>query len=267
MYTKFYGLSEKPFNVTADADFFFLSKQHKEAIASLIYGIAERKGILCITGEVGTGKTTLCRALLKRLDKTIKTAFILNPSFSGVQLLQAIIQDFGLPVTNRSKISLVNQLNKFLLDLASKNENAVLIVDESQNLKPSQLEQIRLLSNLETEKEKLLQIILVGQPELQDKLRLDNLRQLRQRIMVNYQIRPFEEIEIKNYIDHRLNIAGADGRVRFHEAAIYEIFNFSGGIPRMINTICDLALLAGFVRETLEINAELIREVRKEFAR
>jgi general secretion pathway protein A len=266
MYTKFYSLKEKPFNVTSDPSFFFFSKKHKDALASLIYGIKERKGILCLTGEVGTGKTTICKELLNKLDKTIKSAFILNPNFSDMQLIELIISDFGIkPSRKKNKLSLILDLNKFLLEAASKGENAVLIIDEAQNLRPKQLEQIRLLSNLETTKEKLLQIVLVGQPELREKLQLIDLRQLTQRIMIHFHMTPLDVDEIKPYIYHRLEIAGCLNDINFSDKAIHEIHNFSSGIPRLINIICDLALLAGFVNETRIIDAEIIKNVQKEF--
>src|SRR3989344_5965287 len=176
MYKTFYDLKENPFNVTSDPSFFFSSIRHSEAFSHLIFGIEQRKGILVITGEIGTGKTTLCRTLLNRLDQKTKTAFILNPNFSEVQLLQLIIRDLGIQTGSKNKAALVDALNQFLLEESSRGHNVVLIIDEAQNLKAKQLEQIRLLSNLETEKEKLLQIILVGQPELYDKLKLPALR-------------------------------------------------------------------------------------------
>jgi len=180
MYETFFGLKEKPFNVTADPAFFFMSKRHKEAFSHMVYGIHQRKGILVVTGEVGAGKTTLCRVLLNNLDKKIKSAFILNPNFSSLELLHIIVEDFGISPIRKSKVFLISDLNKFLLKESQEHHNVVLIIDESQNLEPEQLEQIRLLSNLETEKEKLLQIILVGQPQLKEKLVLADLKQLSQ---------------------------------------------------------------------------------------
>lgn len=263
MYESFYGFRERPFNVTSDPAFFFLSRKHKEAFSHLIYGIDQRKGILRITGEIGTGKTTLCRALLSRLDKKIKTAFILNPSFSEVQLLQLIIEDLGLPTKTKSKMHLISELNRFLLHESAAGGNVVLIIDEAQNLKTSQLEQIRLLSNLETDKEKLLQIILVGQPELKEKLELPQLRQLNQRISVKYHIQPLDRDELKDYVEHRLTVAGGNG-ARFNTGALEEIFGFSQGIPRIINILCDRALLAGFVMNTKEISQEIVRRCIEE---
>lgn len=258
MYFQFYGLKEQPFNVTADPSFFFFSKGHRQALSHLLYGIDQRKGIIVITGEIGTGKTTLCRVLLNRLSPSIKTAFIINPYFSEVQLLKAIIEDFGIIASGRTRLSFIFDLNKFLLKQASVGDNAVLIIDEAQNLRPGELEQIRLLSNLETEKAKLIQIVLVGQPELHQRLQLYSLRQLRQRVMVKYHIFPLESQEVTQYIDHRLNIAGSDGRLRFNDEAIKRIYSFSKGMPRLINVICDRAMLAGFVKESTYIDEDII---------
>ncbi|MDP2938889.1 MAG: AAA family ATPase [Candidatus Omnitrophota bacterium] len=264
MYETFYGLREKPFNVTSDPAFFFLSKRHKEAFSHLIYGINERKGILLITGEIGTGKTTLCKTLLDKLDKKIKTAFILNPNFSETQLLQLIVEDLGIIPKNKTKMSLISSLNKFLLQETSQGGNVALIIDEAQNLKANQLEQIRLLSNLETDKEKLLQIILVGQPELNQKLVLTQLRQLNQRIAIRYHILPLEKDELKEYIAYRLNVAGSNGTIEFTPEALEEIFIFSCGIPRLTNVVCDRALLSGFVKETKKISYEIIKKCVEE---
>lgn len=264
MYEKFYGFKEKPFNVTADPSFFYLSRRHKEAFSHLVYGIQDRKGILEITGEVGTGKTTLCRVLLNHLDKQTKTAFILNPYLSQVQLLQAIIADFGMNIKSRTQLALINALNDFLLQEAHCGNNVVILIDEAQNLSSRQLEQVRLLSNIETEKLKLLQIVLVGQPELCDKLKRPNLRQINQRISVRYHILPLDRDEISGYINHRLRIAGAESKIEFNQDALNEIYSYSGGTPRLINIICDRALLAGFVLETNEISANIIKKCIEE---
>jgi general secretion pathway protein A len=264
MYCQFYGLKERPFNVTSDPAFFFLSKKHKEALSHLSYGVSQRKGIIVITGEIGTGKTTLCRFFLNQLGESVKTAFILNPYFSEVQLLDAIVKDFGIITKTKSRLGLVWELNRFLLSESVSGNNVVLIIDEAQNLKPNLLEQVRLLSNLETEKEKLLQVVLVGQPELNQKLNLYDLRQLRQRIMVRFHIAPLEEREIKDYIAHRLDIAGADNGLKFSDEAVAFISNFSLGTPRLINMICDRALLAGFVAETKKIDLDIIKKCVEE---
>ena len=266
MYLEYFGLSEKPFNVTCDPSFFFFSRRHKEAIACMSYGIQERKGIIMVTGEIGIGKTTMCRSLLSQLDKSVKTALVLNPYFSEVQLLEFIVQDFGIKAQKRSRLSFVNELNKFLLEESALGNNAVIIIDEAQNLSCRQLEQIRLLSNLETDKEKLLQIILVGQPELRDKLNLFQLRQLKQRVMVDYHIEPLDEFELGDYISHRLGIACGDNpkTIGFTDEAVKEICQFSQRVPRLINLICDRALLLGFIKEKNIIGEDIIRECVKD---
>jgi general secretion pathway protein A len=267
MYNEFYQLKENPFNMTADPGFYFSSSRHSEAFSHLSYGIQNRKGILVITGEIGTGKTTLCRTFLNRLEPGIKTALILNPDFSEIQLLQLIVQDLEINGDFKNKLALVNALNDYLLEQTKEGNNVVLIIDEAQGLKPRQLEQIRLLSNLETEKEKLLQIILVGQPELLDMLKLNSLRQLTQRIAVKYHILPLDKSEIKDYIYHRIQIASQDSNkngLNFTDEAIAAIYLFSKGIPRVINIICDRALLAGFTEETYTIGAEIISKCARE---
>ena len=264
MYEHFFGLKEKPFNVTADPSFLFLSHRHKEAFSHLIYGIKERKGFLEITGEIGTGKTTLCKALLNSLDKDTKTALILNPDLSKFQLIKTILHELEIDIEKKSGNSLLGKLNQFLIEQLLKGNNVVLIVDEAQNLKPSLLEQIRLLSNLETEKEKLLQIILVGQPELREKLRSPKLRQLRQRISVRYHIFPLDKDEIDKYIRHRLSVAGAVNSVKFSKEAFEEIYRYSQGIPRLINIVCDKALLAAYVCGSKSINHEIIKKCVEE---
>ncbi|MCM8782299.1 MAG: XrtA-associated ATPase [Candidatus Omnitrophica bacterium] len=258
MYREFFGLKEKPFSVTSDPNFLFLSRVHKEAFSHLIYGIKERKGFLEITGEIGAGKTTLCRALLNQLDKHTKSAFVFNSTLPELQLLQTILEDFGLVLERRTKVSMLRQLNNFLIEELSRGNNVILILDEAQNLKPSILEEIRMLSNLETEKEKLFQIILVGQPELKSKLNSPSLKQLRQRIGVRFHITPLEKDEIDKYIYHRLSVAGSNGQIRFSEDAIESIYSYSGGIPRLINMVCDKALLLAYVMETKDISLPIV---------
>jgi len=268
MYCQYYGLKERPFNITSDPAFFFSSKKHREAISHLLYGVSQRKGIIVLTGEIGTGKTTICRFFLNQVSKNVKTAFILNPAFSEAQLLESIIKDFGITTKNKTKLNMVWELNNFLLHESQAGNNLVLIIDEAQNLKPGLLEQIRLLSNLETEKDKLLQVILVGQPELSNRLNLYDLRQLRQRIMVRYHIGPLDNDEIKSYINHRLEIAGSgsrpEGKIEFSDEAISVISRFSNGTPRLINMICDRALLAGFVSQTQKIDFNIIKKCVEE---
>ena len=264
MYREFFGLKEKPFNVTSDPDFLFLSRVHKDALSHLSYGIKERKGFLEITGEIGAGKTTLCRALLNQLDSRTKTAFIMNSTLPEMQLLQAVVEDFGLTVESKNKVSLLRQFNNFLLEESSRGNNVVLIIDEAQNIKLKMLEEIRMLSNIETEKTKLLQIVLVGQPELKNKLNSPELKQLRQRISVRFHITALAKAEVSKYIDHRLNVAGSTGEIRFADDAVSSIYDYSGGIPRLINVVCDKALLLAYVMETSEINNSIVeRSIRE----
>ena len=260
MYEQFYGLKERPFNVTSDPNFLFFSQTHREAFSHLLYGIKERKGFIAITGEIGAGKTTLCRALLNQLSDNVKTAFILNPSLSGTQLLEAILEDFGIKPAKKNKIVLFRQLNEFLIERLSCGDNVILIIDEAQNIKEPLLEEIRMLSNLETEKEKLFQIILVGQPQLNEKLNSPALTQLRQRIAVRFHITPLAKDEVGQYIYHRLKVAGSGGDIEFTENAVERLFVYSNGIPRIINIICDRALLLGYARETNTIAEDFITE-------
>jgi len=264
MYCKFYGLNERPFNITSDPAFFFSSKKHEEALSHLCYGVTQRKGIVVITGEIGTGKTTLCRFFLDGVKKNTKTAFIFNAHFPEIKLLESITRDFGINIKDKTGTSFVWEFNKFLLSEAEAGNNVVLIIDEAQNLRPRQLEQIRLLSNLETEKDKLLQIVLVGQPELNRRLDLYELRQLRQRIIVKYHIAPLDKEEVRNYINHRLSVAGSVNRIRFTDEALETIADSSQGIPRLVNIICDRALLAGFVRESTTIDLDTIKKSLQE---
>ncbi len=262
MYEAFYGFREKPFHVTADPTFLFPSRHHQEAMAHLVYGVRERLGFIMITGEVGTGKTTLAKALVHRLEGPVRTALILNPSYTGPQLLRAILRDFGLTPNKERPLA---RLEQFLLEQAERGGNAALILDEAQALSASTLEQVRLLSNVETPKRKLLQIVLLGQPELTQRLANDaRLRALQQRVAVRYQIQPLEEREVAEYIRHRLHAAGFEGSL-FTEGAVRLIADAARGIPRQINLLCDQVLLAGFVRETREINEYVVEQVRRNY--
>lgn len=264
MYRQFFGLKEKPFNITSDPNFLYLSRIHKEAFAHLIYGIKERKGFLEITGEIGAGKTTLCRALLNHLDINTKSAFIFNSTLPEMQLFQTILEDFGVCVGKKTKAAMLRQFNNFLLEELSRNNNVVLIIDEAQNLKSSVLEELRILSNLETEKEKMFQMILVGQPELREKLNAPNLKQLRQRIGVRFHITALPSDEIGEYIYHRLQVAGSSGDILFSVDALDVIYKYSGGIPRLINTVCDKALLSAYVAQTKQIDSAIVERCIKE---
>lgn len=263
MYLDLYGLKKSPFNITSDPQFFFESQSHKEASAALLYGIQEKKGIILITGEVGTGKTTLCKSLLNILTSDVKTSLILNPYFSEVQLLRAIIEDFGLTLIKKTRLDIIKRLNSFLVDVALTGGNAVLIVDEAQNLSSRQLEQIRLLSNLETSQEKLLQIVLVGQPELITKLKKFDLRQIYQRIFIKYHLLPLKEEEVKGYVEFRLQKAGAQ-EIDILPESYKIIYGFSKGIPRLINKLCDRVLLFGFVKGSKIFTPDMFRVCIKE---
>ena len=264
MFEKYFGLDENPFNLTPDPKYLYYSQVHKEALAHLKYGIDERKGFILLTGEVGAGKTTMCRLLLTTLPENVKTALILNPSLSDIELLQSINQEFGINSSHASKKALIDELNSFLLDVRSKGENAVLIIDESQNLSPDVLEQIRMLSNLETEKEKLLQIVLIGQPELKTMLSTPSLRQISDRITVRYHMGLLSKSDTRDYIKHRLIVSGSHGEIKFTRCAINKIFGFSGGLPRRINSACERALLTAFTKGTSTINGSIARRAIKE---
>jgi len=264
MYLKYFNLAEQPFNMTPDPRFFYFSKKHEDALSNLLFGISERKGFITITGEIGTGKTTLCRLLLNRLDKKVKTSLIFNPNLTTIELLQAINQDFGIESNSISKKELVDALNTFLLVVLKKGDNAVLIIDEAQNLTPECLEEVRMLSNLETDRDKLLQIVLVGQPELRKKLELERLKQLNQRIALRYHLEPFDPKETKAYILHRLKIAGGDDKVFFTQQALDKVYEYSQGTPRLINLICDKALLAAFVADTKTVSHQIVDTAIKE---
>lgn len=270
MYESFYGFREKPFHVTADPSFLYPSQEHQEAMAHLTYGIQQRVGFLMITGEVGTGKTTLCKALLDKLPGETKTALVLNPALSPTELLQTIASDFGIlpgktgTTTGRGRVSrgeLIALIEQFLLKQAATGKSAVVIIDEAQALSPSALEQVRLLSTVETVKSKLLQIVLIGQPELAEKLDTDrSLRALNDRISIRYNIQPLSAEEVGAYIRHRLCVAEGKRPPTFTTEAIAEIARISSGVPRRINRLCDQALLAGFVQESLIIDEKLMEK-------
>ena len=260
MYLPFFNLREAPFNLTPDPRFLFLSSQHEEALSHLLYGIHERKGFIEITGEVGTGKTVLCRALLEQLDDSVSTALIFNSYLTRTELLASISRDFGLAPEGGVGAALIDRLNTYLLSEFSAGRNAVVVIDEAQNLEPTVLEQLRMLSNLETTRGKLLQIILVGQPELRAKLSLPGMRQLDQRIAVRFHINELSPGETARYILHRLQVAGADTRITFTPQALKLIYRYSTGLPRRINLLCDRALMNAFVHETHCVSGSLVRQ-------
>jgi general secretion pathway protein A len=256
VYLDYYGLTEPPFDITPNPRFLFYSPKHRE---DLLYGIRERKGFVQLTGEVGAGKTTLCRAMLEQLDSSLySTALILNPILNADELMKAIAIEFGLDVRGLDRLDTIAKINDFLLWNVEQNKETVLIIDEAQNLTEELLEQVRLLSNLETDNRKLLQIVLMGQPELRDRLNSHNLRQLRQRITVRYHLSPLSQNEINQYIQHRLQVSGAKGTPRFTKAALWRIHHYTGGVPRLVNAVCDKALLAGFVNQREELGYRVV---------
>ncbi len=265
MYHDHFGFEQDPFNITPDSAFLFPSRRHREAMAALMYGIEQRKGFIALTGEIGSGKTTICRALLKELDRdSVRVALILNPQLNDLELLQAINAEYGIDATSESKRALLDALNKHLLEQYEHDRNCVLIIDESQRLSPDALEQIRLISNLELESTKLIQIALVGQPELDDLLHLPELEQLNQRIMVRYHIDPLSQDEMAEYIEHRLAVANPDHKVAFHKKALRAIFDHTGGVPRRVNVLCDRALLVTFVANAFEVTEDRARQAISE---
>jgi general secretion pathway protein A len=266
MYLEFYKLREKPFSLTPDPSFLYNSQTHKKAIAFLRYGLQESKGFLQLTGPVGSGKTTLLRAILSQLDERTRTAYIFNPSAPFPHLLRSIMKDLEIPniPPTREKLELLDFFHEYLLVQARRSNPVVIIIDEAQNLGVKNLEEIRMLSNFETTKEKLIQIVFVGQPELIKILDLPELRQLKQRIQVCYHLAPLKASEVKGYIEHRLKVAGSDGELKFTDDACEAIYQFSEGIPRLINSVCDVALLIGYVNERKTIDLTAINEATGE---
>lgn len=260
MYTDFFGLTEKPFKITPDPSFLFMSETHLEALNHLLYGIKNGEGFILITGDVGSGKTTLCRCLLQKMDYDAKVALILNPMLSEKELLTTILHDFGVEIKAFTKKGLLDTLNLFLLKQFERDKKpAVVIIDEAQDLTARLLEQIRLLSNMETNKEKLLQIVLIGQNELKEKLQTPELRQLNQRVTIRYELKYLNKQETETYIYHRLLIAGANGRISFTPQAIDIIFRYSKGIPRLINIVTDRALLCGYLESCNKISKIIVK--------
>jgi general secretion pathway protein A len=264
MYNAFYGFREAPFNLTPDPRFLYYGERHREALEHLRYGIEERKGFIQITGEVGAGKTTLCRAFLAELGPRFRTALVLNPVLTATQLLRTILDELEIAVRRADRVTYLQALNEFLLAEAAAGNDVVLLVDEAQDLTPELLEQIRLLSNLETDSRKLLQIALVGQPELRDKLDDPSLRQLRQRITVRYHLPPLTSAETAEYIHHRLQVAGAGARPTFDRWAVWRIHRYSGGVPRLINAVVDKTLLCGYVTGEDHLTGRHVRRAVRE---
>jgi len=265
MYEAFFGLKEKPFEMTPDSRYFYPSAKHTDALNHMVYAIQERRGFVVITGEIGSGKTTLSRVLFQKLDPRTKTAIIRNTQLTAKDLVVLTLDELEIPFNPTStKASLINRLNEFLIDQMRENNNVVLLVDEAQNLKPHVLEEVRMLSNLETETEKLIQIILMGQPELKSTLWLRELTQLRQRVTLHYHLEPLDEGETAAYISHRLHVAGANGAAIFSSRVFSKIFHHTHGVPRLINSLCDRALLTGYVSEAKTITPDIIDEVASE---
>jgi general secretion pathway protein A len=264
MYEEFYGFRELPFQITPDPRFLYFSDQHREAFNHLLYGIQQRKGFIQLTGEVGAGKTTVCRAILQRLGPTCRTALLLNPIVTTSQFFRSVLLELGLSPGRGDRAACLERLNRFVLEQATSGNDVVLFIDEAQDLDTDLLEQVRLLSNLETDDRKLLQIVLLGQPELREKLNDRALRQLRQRITVRYHLSPLSRDDTTRYIAHRLRLAGANGRPAFTPRAIRVIHRYSGGIPRLINAVCDKALLYGFVNGTDRLDGRAAKQAIRE---
>ena len=261
MYCRFYGLIRPPFEMTPDPAFLYLGETHREGLATLVYGVRSRKGFVMLTGEVGTGKTTLLHALLAQLDASTDSAYIFNPRLEPLDFFKLLFDDLGIQETCNSKAEYLLALNHFLIDRLKNDRTVLLIVDEAQNLSREMLEEIRLLSNLETPNSKLIQIVLAGQPELGEMLDRDDLRQLRQRIVLRHELKPFDAAELEYYVEERLRLAGYTGKGIFKRSALRELFAVTGGVPRLVNVVCDGAFLTGYGRDQATLDAEIIREV------
>ncbi len=268
MYRKFYGLTRNPFEISPDPYFFYPTPRHNEALANLNYGVQRRKGFVVVTGEVGTGKTLLVRCLLDSLNRNqIAFAYMFNPRLSVPDFLRYMLTDLRLPATGRTKSEMLAHLNNYLIARFRRGTTAALIVDEAQLLSWELLEEIRLLTNLETSQQKLLQIVLVGQPELDRKLDSPHLRQLKQRVGLRCRLEPLGSEDLRGYVHRRLELAGANshGSTIFSEEGIAAIHRFSHGIPRLINTLCENSLVAGYVKQTKQITPDIVQEVASDF--
>ena len=264
MYSEFFGLNEKPFSITPDPRYLYMTNRHSDALAHLIYGIRESGGFIQLTGEVGTGKTTLIRSLLEQMPEAAKLAVILNPNLSALEFLAAICVELNIELPEQhTRSSLITALNRYLLQAHAEGIRVVLIVDEAQTLDAELLEQVRLLTNLETTRQKLLQIILIGQPELRDLLARPDMRQIAQRITGRFHLEPLSRAETGAYVQHRMRVAGAQHEV-FTAGAVRELFRRSGGIPRLINVVADRALLAAYTIDSPRISGRLVRRAAAE---
>ena len=264
MYNSYFGFLESPFSVTPDPRFFYTNPIYQEAYAILRYGIEAKKGFIVITGEVGTGKTTLLRKLMRNLEDTVHSVFIFNTDLSFPELLQLTLHDLGLAPKEASKVTMLQQLNDYLIKQLKQGHTVAMLIDEAQNLSDDALENLRLLSNLETDQEKLLQIVLMGQPELEAKLDQPKLRQLKQRVALQCRLAPLKDEEVGPYIDFRLRAVGCEDKDLFHPNAIQQIAFYSKGIPRLINIICDNALLCAYARSKKIVSADMIKEVARD---
>lgn len=268
MYEAFYGFRENPFRLTPDPDYLFLSTNHQEALGHLLFGVKEGNGVVVVTGGIGTGKTTLLRTLVRNLDPNTSLAYIFNPALSALELLRAIHTDLGLAGTSQSKKELIEELNRFLLEQRTNGKRVVVVIDEAQGLEPAVLEQLRLLSNLETEREKLLQIILVGQPELGQMLAQPSLAQLDQRVTLRWHLAPLSAHDTVAYVRHRIRVA-TTGRepMSFSPSALRGVYRFSGGVPRLVNILCHRSLLIGYTRGQDHIDRRAVRRAARELSR
>lgn len=266
MYTDFFGLSAKPFELLPNPRFLYLSQAHRKALSYLQYGLQERIGFTLMTGEVGSGKTTLIRDMINKIPADMTLAMVFNTRVDGAELIALINEDFGLPADDRTKVQLLRDLNDFLLEECAQGRRPIIIIDEAQNLSEDSLEEIRLLSNLESTEQKLVQIVLVGQPELKELIARPSLRQLRQRISVSCHLKPLNLEETGEYIRHRLGTVGDPDCICLATGVLEEIHRFSSGIPRLINLLCDFLLLSAFVDETREITLDLVADAIQELS-
>jgi len=265
MYLDHFKLTERPFSITPDPRFLYMSARHREALAHLLYGLGEGGGFVQLTGEVGTGKTTLCRCLLDQVPEHVDIALVLNPKVTATELIATVCDELGIeyPEENTSIKSLTDALNRYLLDAYARDRRTVLIIDEAQNLSADVLEQVRLLTNLETSTQKLLQIVLIGQPELRTLLAREDMRQLSQRVTARYHLDPISRDEASAYIKHRLQICGNTQTV-FNKRAVDKIQQLSGGIPRLINVLCDRSLLGAYVEGHSQVDQKVVKKAARE---
>jgi general secretion pathway protein A len=264
MYEKFYGFNQNPFGLSPDPAFYYATARHNEALANLTYGVLMQKGFIVLTGEVGTGKTLLVRCLLETLHRSrVAHAYILNPLLSAEDLLRMILTDFGIPEVKRTKAEMLQQFSEYLIDVYRRGGITALVIDEAHLLEPILLEEIRLMTNIETSQHKLLQIVLVGQPELDENLDSPELRQVKQRITLRYSLEPISDMEVRGYISRRLEVAGAPDRLLqiFPPPTLARILHYAHGIPRLVNTLCDGALVSGYGLQAASIAPHIIDEV------